>query len=151
MTHRFASNPSTERRYFFDEGLRFECTGCGKCCTGEPGQVLVGAVECGKIADYLGIPVGEFMHRHTREVADGTSLTERSNGDCVFLENGSCAIHAVKPVQCGTFPFWQKNLRSEESWERTVARCEGIGRGRLYPRDEILALVNQEKTRTERA
>lgn len=143
------SDPSTERAYFFDAGLRFECTGCGACCTGAPGQVLVGSREVETIAAHLGINPNEFYRRYTRPVPDGTSLTEHGNGDCVFLEGGRCSIHAVKPVQCGTFPFWAGNLRSEAAWAATVRRCEGIGRGRLYGRAEILALLHQERVRTE--
>jgi Fe-S-cluster containining protein len=150
MNHDTArDDPSTARRYFFEDGLRFECTGCGACCTGAPGQVVLVDGEAQRIAAHLGCDVREFFAAFTRPVADGVSLAEHGNGDCIFLENRACRIHAVKPAQCGTFPFWRNNLRTETAWERTRLRCEGIGRGRLYSRDEILALINQDQTRTE--
>jgi Fe-S-cluster containining protein len=142
-------DPSTARRYFFDAGLRFACTGCGGCCTGSPGQVLVSETEIARLAAALGLTPESFRRTHTRTVPDGVSLRERENGDCVLLEGTRCSVHAVKPAQCGTFPFWAANLRNEQAWEATRRRCEGIGQGRLYSREEILDLVNQTCVRTE--
>jgi Fe-S-cluster containining protein len=126
--------------YFFDHGLRFECTQCGQCCTGASGQVLVSAEEILTIEGVTGWPSHTFL----RDVPDGKSLTERANGDCVFFRNQRCSIHAVKPQQCRTFPFWFKNLRNEDAWQKTIEECEGIGRGRLYTKDEILQILHED-------
>ena len=141
------SDPAA-RRYFFDEGLRFACTGCGRCCTGAPGQVLLSDPEIERLAAHFGRDRGTFLRDYTHRVPDGISLRERANGDCILLEGKGCSVHDLKPTQCGTFPFWANNLRNEENWRATERRCEGIGQGRLYSREEILALVNQEQTRT---
>ena len=139
------------RRYFFDAGIRFECTGCGRCCTGAPGQVLLTDGEITRLAAHFGLDDQRFLRDYTHRVPDGISLRERANGDCILLEGAGCSVHALKPAQCGTFPFWANNLRNEANWQATVERCEGIGRGRLYSREEILSLVNQETTRTGEA
>ena len=130
----------TETSYFFDEGLCFECTQCGACCTGASGQVLVNAAEIEAITQVTGWSSDTFL----RDVPDGKSLIERENGDCVFFENNRCNIHAIKPRQCRTFPFWLSNVRSEQAWQKTAEECEGIGRGRRYTKDEILAVVGEE-------
>jgi uncharacterized protein len=141
-------DPSTERAYFFDAGLRFSCTGCGRCCTGAPGQVLLEEEEVDRLVAFLGLDRAEFLAQYTRSVMDGLSLRERENGDCILLQDRACRVHAVKPAQCGTFPFWPGNLRSETAWKQTAQRCEGIGQGRRYTREEILALLARQRTRT---
>ena len=62
---------------WYEEGLRFKCTGCGECCTGSPGYVWVSPTEAEAIAKRLGIPVEEFIKKYTRRVGDRLSLTER--------------------------------------------------------------------------
>lgn len=38
---------------WYADGLRFECTRCGHCCTGEPGTVRVYEEEIGTLASFL--------------------------------------------------------------------------------------------------
>lgn len=49
-----------------------------------------------------------------------------NGGDCVFLESKQCSIHAVKPAQCATYPFWPQALASKADWCAEATRCEGI-------------------------
>ena len=125
-------------------GVRFECTRCGACCTGAPGIVRISEPEQQAMAKSLEITHESFSGRYLREVDGETSLRESANGDCVFLRDNQCQVHAVRPQQCRTYPFWFKNLRSEANWKRTCAECPGIGEGRLYGREEILARVAGE-------
>ena len=39
---------------WYKDGLQFECTGCGDCCTGEPGYVWVSEQEIQNLADLTG-------------------------------------------------------------------------------------------------
>ena len=123
--------------YFFDRGIRFECTQCGNCCTGAPGQVRVTEDEISRIADYLKINIEEMKKTCVRD----KKLIEKANGDCIFYDKG-CSIYSVRPTQCRTYPFWFKNLRSEEAWAATCKSCPGIGHGRLYSKEEILRLID---------
>jgi hypothetical protein len=70
-----------------------------------------------------------------------SSLTETAEGSCVFFAEGKCSVYSARPAQCRTFPFWLKNLRSEEAWNRAAQKCPGIGAGPLRSRDEILRTV----------
>ena len=58
------------------------------------------------IAELLHISPHAFANRYTRLAHDrcGLELEEKENGECIFLEGAECAIHAVKPGQCRTFP-----------------------------------------------
>jgi Fe-S-cluster containining protein len=138
-----------DRAYFFDAGIRFACIGCGQCCTGAPGTVFMNRETSERIAAHLRLAHAEFLERYAYPFRNGHSLREKPNGDCIFLEQNRCTIYPVRPPQCRTYPFWPENLRSEAAWARTCKECPGIGAGRLYRRDEIIAFV-QESLDAER-
>jgi uncharacterized protein len=124
---------------WFKDGLRFECTRCGACCTGAPGYVWLTEEETKKLAAYRGEKLNEFEDVYTRQVRGGVSLRERPNGDCIFWEKGrGCTVYPVRPSQCRTWPFWESNLETRDAWERTESVCPGSGEGELIPVDEIL-------------
>lgn len=125
---------------WFEEGLRFECTQCGDCCTGAPGFVWVDAAEMNALAAKLGLSLEEFQEKYVRQVGKRFSLTEFANGDCVFLdgETRRCKVYENRPRQCRTWPFWDSNLRSPQTWESTCRVCPGSGKGKLYTVEEIL-------------
>jgi uncharacterized protein len=123
---------------WYQDGLRFHCTRCGNCCTGEPGHVWVNAEELAAIAEHRGEPVEEVVALYTYVGYRGRSLREKGNGDCVFYDHhAGCTIYPVRPRQCRTWPFWESNVRSPQAWERTCKICPGSGQGDLIPPEEI--------------
>ncbi|QDT34224.1 YkgJ family cysteine cluster protein [Thalassoglobus polymorphus] len=124
---------------WYSDGLKFECTQCGNCCTGAPGFVWVSEEEVKDIAEYLDKPIGEIRLLYTRPARGKTSLTEFANGDCVFFDpqGRGCTIYPVRPIQCKTWPFWKSNVDSPESWEQTRRDCPGIGSGNFVSLEEI--------------
>jgi Fe-S-cluster containining protein len=123
---------------WYHEGLRFTCTMCGNCCTGEPGYVWVNEDDLAAIADYLGETVEQVEGLYTRKAHRGRTLREKANGDCVFYDRQSgCTIYPVRPPQCRTWPFWESNLKSPEEWRKTCEVCPGSGQGELISADEI--------------
>jgi Fe-S-cluster containining protein len=123
---------------WYRDGLRFECTRCGKCCTGVPGYVWVTRDELAAIAGVLGESVEEVSGLYTRMSLGRRTLREKANGDCVFYKSGAgCTVYEARPRQCRTWPFWASNLESPEAWEQTEANCPGSGRGELIPAEEI--------------
>ena len=123
---------------WYKDGLRFTCTRCGHCCTGEPGFVWVGDDDLTAIADFLGERVERIEALYTRKERRGRTLREKANGDCVFYDRQrGCTIYAVRPPQCRTWPFWESNVATPEAWQKTCDVCPGSGKGELIPADEI--------------
>ncbi len=123
---------------WYQDGLRFTCTRCGKCCTGEPGFVWVNAEEVAAIAEFRGEPTEEVTARFTRLAGRRRTLREQANGDCVFYDRqAGCTIYPVRPRQCRTWPFWESNIATPADWEYTRSICPGSGRGELIPAEEI--------------
>lgn len=124
---------------WFHEGLAFECTRCGACCTGEEGFVWVNDEEIEAIAARIGVDVLAFREKYTKRVGRRVSLRERENGDCVFWKKKQgCTVYEDRPRQCRTWPFWRSNIEQPEDWDRTCSACPGSGQGKLYPIEEIL-------------
>jgi len=127
------------RKKWYSEGLRFSCTGCGYCCSGQPGYVYVNDDEIAQISQYLGMDASEFLSRFTRETHRERSLVERPNGDCVFLDPvlRSCRIYPIRPRQCKSFPFWNSNLRRPKDWDDVCRTCPGCGKGPVFSYETI--------------
>jgi uncharacterized protein len=125
---------------WYQDGLSFECTRCGACCTGDEGFVWLNEEEIEGLARRAEMPVDEFLKIYTKRVGKRVSLRERENGDCVFWhKNVGCSVYEDRPRQCRTWPFWNSNIETPEDWERTKKSCPGSGVGRVYTVDEILA------------
>jgi Fe-S-cluster containining protein len=123
---------------WYQDGLRFRCTRCGKCCTGAPGYVWVNDAEMMAIAEHRGETVAHTAALHTRPVGRRVSLREKANGDCIFYDPADgCTIYPVRPRQCRTWPFWESNIVTPEAWEKTCEICPGSGLGELIPVEEI--------------
>ena len=112
---------------WYKNGLKFKCTGCGGCCTGEPGYVWLTPEEVDEIAAHLGISKDQFIQTYTRSIFGRLSLREdRISFDCIFLKEKQCQIYTARPSQCRTFPWWKENIASPESWKEVAKRCEGV-------------------------
>ncbi len=125
---------------WFKDGLRFNCTQCGNCCTGAPGFVWVNQAEIQQLAATLELDVAEFERRFVRQVGIRKSLIEYENGDCVFFNNVTrrCTVYNARPRQCRTWPFWDSNIRTPDAWRQTCEVCPGSGQGNLVPVEEVL-------------
>lgn len=112
---------------WYQEGLKFKCTGCGQCCTGFPGHVWVTPKEIDAIAKTLGISSEEVVAKYARRIGNRISLRELPKTyDCIFLKGKQCSIYGARPKQCRTFPWWPENLPSRKEWEELAKHCEGV-------------------------
>lgn len=131
---------------WYADGLAFECTQCGDCCTGAPGFVWVTDEELEAIAAFLKRPVDEVRELHTRKARGRRTIRERANGDCVFLDpKRGCTVYPVRPAQCRTWPFWGSNVETPDDWKRTCDVCPGSGTGEVIPAEEITRRMNVVK------
>lgn len=127
---------------WYADGLRFQCTGCGDCCTGAPGFIWVNQAEIDALARRLGMDVAAFERKYVKEVGMRRTLKERPKSyDCVFLdaETRKCTVYEDRPRQCRTWPFWNSNLKSPAAWQQTCEVCPGSGKGKLYSIETIEA------------
>jgi Fe-S-cluster containining protein len=140
------SAPNDETLWYQD-GLRFECTRCGACCTGAPGYVWVNAEEVARLAAFRGETVEQFGRQFLRRVGDALSLVEKPGGDCIFWDRAAgCTVYPARPVQCQTWPFWPENIETPDDWAHVNRVCPGSNRGRLFSVDEIRAAAARVHT-----
>jgi Fe-S-cluster containining protein len=125
---------------WFKDGLRFNCTACGDCCTGAPGYVWVRKEDIQTLAESLDMEVDAFERKYVRRVGIRKSLVEFPGGDCVFFDSQTrkCSVYLARPLQCRTWPFWDSNIKSPQAWKETCKKCPGSGQGTLYPVEKIL-------------
>lgn len=148
--------PGTTPDPWYRDGLRFECTMCGNCCTGPEGVVLFTPDEGRAMAAKVGLPEDEFLRRYSRRVGRERSLTERrteAGNDCIFLDRDAvpgkavCGLYEARPSQCRTWPFWEGNLRSRRAWEQAKARvpCPGMDSGPLHGLVQVRLALEQDR------
>ncbi len=117
--------------------MKFECQShCGKCCTGS-GFVYLSKDDAERIATKLHWSPETFKLKFC-DTTNGLLHLKRAGNSCIFLDGWKCLVQEFKPTQCRTFPFWPGN-----SMERIKEWCPGIGAGREYSAEEILALEDE--------
>jgi hypothetical protein len=113
------------------EGLRFECqSGCTACCE-QKGFVYLTEADLPRIAEFVGMKPGDFERKFCYRTRNLLRLRIPKESNCRFLRDGGCSIHAVKPTQCRTFPFWPELVESRREWKKTAHYCPGISKGSL--------------------
>ena len=137
------------------DGLRFECTGCGLCCTQRGGyaHVYVSTAEVADLATLLEMTPGKFRRRHTFVDELGWRQLRFRDGACTFLDPATnrCTVYTARPVQCRTFPYWPEMIGPSGWRQGAKALCEGMGRGAVVPREDVAAAIREmeERDRSE--
>jgi Fe-S-cluster containining protein len=129
---------------WYEEGLKFKCTQCGKCCTGGPGYVWLDDEDIRILSERLNLSREDFLKNHCRNVGRRISLLEKKNYDCIFLKENKCSLYEARPKQCRKFPWWKDYIESREAWNSAKTFCEGIDHeeGSLFTPLEIDRLKN---------
>ncbi len=127
--------------YYRLASLKFECTGCGKCCFGDADSYIqVSDREAERIRKRMDVSPAWFRRRYLIQLEDGLGQGIRidPDGRCALLgKDMRCRVYAQRPLQCRTYPFWPELVDNRSSWQREARRCEGIGRGATVPLTEI--------------
>jgi len=111
---------------------------CTACCRW-PGQVRLTEAEISRLAASKRMTEPEFIQQFTRLTQDrrGLALTDKPNGECIFLDGENCAMQPVKPQQCRDFPnLWNfpgsgkfcraiPRMVSDEEYKRLIAQATG--------------------------
>lgn len=138
-----------------EEGLRFECQQSGKCCAayGSEGYVILTESDLVRMEKHLGkdrhefAQIGEFQDRRgNKEMAIKKEwYLKDSERQCQFLRGHQCGVYEGRPTQCRTFPFWADNFGAK-TWRKEITKlCKGIGKGRLYTKEEILKIMAEQE------
>jgi Fe-S-cluster containining protein len=93
--------------------------------------VYLADADVPRLAAYLGMSVPDFERKYVYRTKKKARLRTPRLARCVFLKDGGCSVHEVKPTQCRTFPFWPELLESAKEWGETGRWCPGIGKGEL--------------------
>jgi len=134
--------------YYKNTPLRFECTGCGACCTGGADHyVETSATERAAIRAFLGLSPAWFRRRYLVRVdADTTGIRLEHSGRCPFLGiDNRCRIYPVRPRQCRTYPWWPELVENKRDWTEEARRCEGMNRGTVVPLSTIERSLARER------
>ncbi|MFO8033108.1 MAG: YkgJ family cysteine cluster protein [Desulfohalobiaceae bacterium] len=106
-------------------GNAFECRMCGQCCQGE-GGIILGSLDIQRLCKGLGLSREDFLAKYTLRQNHKTQLLSQ-NGNCIFFSRDQgCLVHTHKPDICRAWPFFQGNLRDEQSWLLAQDYCPGI-------------------------
>ena len=134
---------------WYRDGLRFQCTQCGNCCTGATGTVRLSDDEIEVLAKRLDLSLHDFCAIYTRRLRDGDiSLREMRGGDCVFYVRQAkrCGIYEDRPRQCRSWPFWRSVIDSEQRWNEEARECPGMNQGPFRPQEQIEAITREDGT-----
>ena len=123
---------------WFKDGVHFECTGCGKCCKTE-GDVFVSQQDAKDISAFLEIELEEFEEKFTASRLGITSPwyllgklpfseAEPRKTKCIFLDesDNSCRLYDARPIQCRTYPFWPRLMKSRRAFEDEAVVEDGV-------------------------
>ncbi len=130
---------------FYENGLKFECQGSGKCCTsrGSYGYVYLTLADRKRFAAHFKLTTAAFTRKYC-DKHDGHIHLKAPGADCAFLEGKRCGVYAARPSQCRTWPFWPENLTAK-AWTKEVATfCPGVGKGKLHTKAEIEKIMAEK-------
>ena len=140
---------------FYAEGIRFECQGSGKCCTsrGSYGYVYLTDRDQERFAKFFKLSLADFLKKYCGKKNGWTflkdpremGLTDHPEGDCLFLDGNRCKVYEARPEHCRTWPFWPENM-NPKTWNTEIsAYCPGVGKGKLYTREEIDKILEEQE------
>ncbi len=96
-----------------------------------------------RLAEYLGLSQEAFEAEYVYRTMNVRRLRVPRHANCWFLKDGGCSVHAAKPMQCASFPFWPEILKSHQAWHGTGKRCPGIGKGELVNIEAARAVAEE--------
>ena len=130
-------------KQFYKDGLQFECTRCGNCCKihGDHAYVYLTRNNIDEISTFLGMTVDDFHDTYCTKDEDDNVVLTMEDDHCNFLVNDKCTIYPVRPAQCSAWPILAEHL-NEKFWNGILREfCPGIGKGKLYTKEELEAIA----------
>lgn len=135
----------------WEQGIRFQCQGSGKCCTshGEYGFVFMNIDDRRRMARHLKMGTSAFTKKYcTLDKGFYHLKEEAQNPDCLFLDGKRCGVYEGRPAQCRTWPFWPDIMNAKTWKNEVVSFCPGVNKGPLITAEKIKKIM-AEQTRSE--
>lgn len=104
-------------------------------------------VEARRICEATLQPIVAFAHRiegHTPYVYE---MQKNQTGKCVFLNEDSCTVYALRPLVCRFYPFKLEPGERGGHLFSFTNECPGIGKGKWLTLGEFRELVREAKDR----
>ncbi len=143
----------SNHRFYVNQPVRFQCSGCGDCCSGDPDthfiELLAGEAE--RIREYLQLSKTVFQRDHIVSIADiGKGIRINEQGRCSLLgADNRCQVYQVRPLQCRSYPFWPEIMHSLDTWRAEANHCEGIHQGEAITPQHIESQLALYKVHTD--
>ncbi len=119
------------------ENIRFECQpDCFKCCL-KPGAIFFDADDIRRISKFLNCSPTKLKSDYLENEDGQWLINVDADNPCPFLNRQGCSIHAAKPEQCRTYPFWREILSSKKRWVSEAELCPGIGLGPMVSPETV--------------
>lgn len=131
---------------WWHQGIQFQCQGSGKCCVSRDGYgyVYVTLEDRRRFAKHFGITTQEFTKKYC-DKDEGIWKLRDFDENCRFLDGKKCSVYEARPTQCRTWPFWPEVLNAR-TWSKEVAAyCPGVGKGKVWSKEEIEAQLKEQK------
>jgi Fe-S-cluster containining protein len=123
--------------------MRFQCqSGCVRCCE-QQGFVYVTREDIARLAEHVGISRAEFKRRYLCGSAPLLRFRKQRHKQCPFLLADGCSVHAIKPLQCSSFPYWPELLASADERRSAAKYCPGMNRGPVVNGETARAVAAQ--------
>jgi Fe-S-cluster containining protein len=143
----------------FEDGVRFGCMQCGKCCALLRSDIALSHHDVTRISGNLGLSAHAFIKNYGVYLVNVirqagrilklpcVALRVPKSERCAFLDGSNrCSIHKVKPFICSHSPFIAYVAEGAASvWKEALSYCPGIGRGEWYDRNRISRLLREER------
>ncbi len=96
------------------------------------------------MATELGLSTSQFTRNYCNKEDGIYHLKDGEDGKCLFLEDNKCGVYQGRPTQCRTWPFWPEAMNAKV-WDNEVATfCPGIGKGKLWNKNEIQEILDTQ-------
>jgi Fe-S-cluster containining protein len=100
----------------------YACGACSRCCRDK--GIMVNPYEAARLAASQGLTTTRFL----AECTDGVHLRRRGDGDCIFLGERGCTVHADRPLVCRLYPLGRhRETTGEESFTHAEPHPETAG------------------------
>ena len=138
------------RKPWWQEGIRFECQGSGRCCVsrGSYGYIYLTLADRRRLAAELQLPTRQFTRQYCLKAEDGQFYLDSPEPECRFLDGTQCSVYEARPVQCRTWPFWPENMKAK-AWTAIAEFCPGVGQGNVVPAEQIISILREQRRATE--